>query len=223
MGRGRAEDITLIEDDFETVAQFHPVCSDDFGEWEAIVTDSNQAPLPSFNPPFAATTPFRVPSPALPNELVMRVFPPRSAINQHFFTFSFAGGGDGWDIMPPDNNSDDMAELESERARKSVNPITPNISFPIPPPPPPLEQDQDEELPSETDQMPIARTSILNSKGIRRSFIPSLYFAINFQNQLRGPHLQALSTPSFIRAIQTWMKKTVKEAANLEWVGEIAS
>ncbi|PAV63546.1 hypothetical protein WR25_07697 isoform B [Diploscapter pachys] len=140
VGRGRAEDITLIEDDFETVAQFHPVCSDDFGEWEAIVTDSNQAPLPSFNPPFAATTPFRVPSPALPNDFA---------------------GGDGWDIMPPDNNPDDMAEFESERARKSVNLITPNISFP---PPLPLEQDQDEELPSEADQMPIARTSILNSK-----------------------------------------------------------
>ena len=173
MGRGRAEDITLIEDDFETVAQFHPVCSDDFGEWEAIVTDSNQAPLPSFNPPFAATTPFRVPSPALPNELVMRVFPPRSAINQHFFTFSFAGGGDGWDIMPPDNNLDDMAEFESERARKSVNPTTPNISFPPPLPP---EQDQDEELPSEADQMPIARTSILNSKGGTPFVYPFLVF-----------------------------------------------
>ena len=88
VGRGRAEDITLIEDDFETVAQFHPVCSDDFGEWEAIVADSNQAPLPSFNLPFAVTTPFRVPSPALPNELVIYVFPYPHSSSHHTYSLS---------------------------------------------------------------------------------------------------------------------------------------
>lgn len=47
--RGRPEDIALIDDNFVSLADKHFFGNDDFGDWEALIGDSNQTPMQSLN------------------------------------------------------------------------------------------------------------------------------------------------------------------------------